>query len=119
MPDNTLTEVFTPGGTVTNYNWPPTNYPTDFDPVTRLTECPMWPDCPCSGGGGGGGGPATAESMTSAERMAGVLPAGKLVWDTDLQLLYVGDGTTVGGVMVEGSASADFTRVVFQDKTAN
>jgi hypothetical protein len=57
--------------------------------------------------------------MTSAERMADVLEAGKLVWDTDLQLLYVGDGTTLGGVLVEGSGSADFTRVVFHDKTDN
>ena len=112
MADN-ITEVLTPGGTVTNYDWPPTNYPTDFDPVTKLTECPMWPDGPCSGGGGGG--PATAKSMTSVERMAFTPKAGELIWDTTLQLLYVGDGTTVGGVQVEGSAGADFTRVVFHD----
>lgn len=116
MPNNT-TEVLTPGGTVTNYDWPPTNYPTDFDPVTKLTECPMWPDGPC--GGGGGGGPATAKSMTSQERMSFVPKAGELIWDTSLQLLYVGDGTTTGGVQVEGSGSADFTRVVFHDEQAN
>ena len=118
MPDTALTEVFTPGGTVTNYNWPPTNYPTDFDPVTRLTECPMWPDCPCSGGGGGAG-PSTAQNMTSAERMSITPKEGELIYDTDLEILYVGDGTTVGGKAVDGGASADFTRVVFQDKTAN
>jgi len=50
MPDNT-NEVLTPGGTVTSYNWPPTNYPTDFNPVTKLTECPAWPDCPCGSNG--------------------------------------------------------------------
>ena len=114
MPDIDITEVLTPGGTVTNWDPPPTNYPTDFDPVTRLTECPMWPDCPCPGGGGGGG-PATAEPMTSAERMSITPPEGKLIWDTDLAVLYVGDGTTVGGRAVDGGASADFTRVAFHD----
>lgn len=111
MSDN-LTEVLTPGGTVTNYDFPPTGYPSDFDPVTKLTECPMWPDGPC---GGGGGGPSTAKNMTSAERMAITPKAGELIWDTDLKLLYVGDGATIGGVLVEGSGSADFSRVVFHD----
>ena len=118
MPDN-MTEVLTPGGTVTNYNWPPTNYPTDFDPVTKLTECPLWPDCPCSCGGGGGGSSAEARPMTSAERMAITPMPGELIYDIDLEILYVGDGVTVGGKAVDGGASADFTRVVFQDKTAN
>ena len=119
MPDNMLTSTIAPGGgDVINYDYPPDGYPSDFDPVTKLTECPMWPDCSgcCPGGSGG---PATAESMTSAERMADVLEAGKLVWDTDLQLLYVGDGTTLGGVLVEDGGSADFTRVVFHDKADN
>lgn len=114
MPDDTLTEVLTPGGTVTNYDWPPTNYPTDFDPVTRLTECPMWPDCPCSGGGS-----ADAKPMTSAQRMAITPKEGELIYDTDLDILFVGDGVTVGGKAVDGGAGADFTRVVFHDPTAN
>ena len=117
MPDETLTETIAPGGgVVINYDYPPDGYPSDFDPVTRLTECPMWPDGPCPGGGGG---QATAESMTSAERASKVLPACKLVWDTDLQLLYVGDGSTMGGVLVEGGGAADFSRVTFHDTTAN
>lgn len=115
MPDdNMLTEVLTPGGTVTNYDWPPTGYPSDFDPITKLTECPMWPDCPCSSGGGGS---ANAKPMTSAERMAITPKEGELIWDTDLDILYVGDGTTVGGVSVDGGGSADFSRVVFHDNT--
>ena len=95
MPDNTLTEVLTPGGTVTNYDWPPTNYPTDFDPVTRLTECPMWPDGPCPAVGA-----ATAKAMTTAQRTAITPKTGEMIWDTNLNKLYVGDDSTVGGVAV-------------------
>ena len=118
MPDNTLTSTIAPGGgDVINYDYPPDGYPSNFDPVTKLTECPMWPDCVglCPGGSGA----AVAKSMTSAERMAQVLEPGVLVWDTDLELLYAGDGETVGGVLVEGSGSADFTRVVFHDASTN
>ena len=109
--DIDITDVLTPGGTVTYWDAPPTDYPTNFDPVTRLTECPMWPDGPCMGGAG----PATAEPMTSAERMTITPAAGKLIYDTDLEILYVGDGETVGGKAVDGGSSADFTRVTFHD----
>ena len=38
-----------------------------------------------------------AEKMTSAARLASVLPVGKLVYDTDTGIVYCGDGTTLGG----------------------
>lgn len=107
-----LTEVLTPGGTVTNYDFPPTGYPSDFDPVTKLTECPMWPDGPCQGGCGFS---AKAKNMTSEERLASTPDPGQLIYDTTLDLLFVGDGSTEGGVQVESTDQADFSRVVFHD----
>lgn len=47
-----ITDVLTPGGTVTYWDPPAPNYPTDFDPVTKLTECPLFPDCPYEANGG-------------------------------------------------------------------
>lgn len=88
----------------------PTNYPTDLGPSS-----PICPECGmiCSGCPGGGGG-GTATPMTAAERMAIVPKPGQLIWDTTLQILYVGDGETQGGIMVEGGGSGgDFTSVAF------
>lgn len=59
---------------------------------------------------------ATAVSLTSSQRMSTVPKAGALVWDTDLKVLYVGDGITEGGLALEGGSGGDFTRVVFHDE---
>ena len=91
--------IITDPSYVIDYTFPPTNY--QHAPVpTEDTE---------------DGGPATAKNMTSAQRMAYILKPGELVYDTDLELLYVGDGTTPGGIVVESGSGGDFTRVVFHD----
>ena len=62
---------------------------------------------------------ATAISMTSDKRLSFTPKAGELIWDSNLQLLYVGDGHTPGGTVIEGGGGGgggDFTRVVFHDK---
>lgn len=59
---------------------------------------------------------ATAISLPSEKRLSIVPKAGALVWDTDLKLLYVGDGVTVGGVALDSSAGPDFSNVVFHDE---
>ena len=87
----------------------PTDYPTNPGPSS-----PICPECGIICSGCPGGGASTAVSMSSAERMAIVPKAGELIWDTTLQILYVGDGHTQGGIMVEGGGSGgDFTSVAF------
>ena len=49
-----------------------------------------------------GGDSAVATSLTTAERTAITPDAGVLIWDTDLEKLFVGDGSTAGGVEVQG-----------------
>ena len=93
--------IITDPSYVIDYTFPPTNY--QHAPVP--TEDPE------------GDGPATARNMTSAERASYILKPGELVYDTDLELLYVGDGTTPGGIVVESGSGGDFTRVVFHDPT--
>ena len=85
---------------VINYEFPPTNYQSAPQPTEDTEECT--------------GGAATAVSMTSAERMAMVPAQGELIWDTTIGMLFVGDGTTPGGIVVEGGGSGgDFTSVTF------
>lgn len=52
----------------------------------------------------GNGSTATAEAlpMTTTERTAITPDAGVMIWDTDLEKLFIGDGSTAGGVEVEG-----------------
>jgi len=52
--------------------------------------------------GGGDSGDAVAVSLTTAERTAITPDAGVLIWDTDLEKLFIGDGSTAGGVEVQG-----------------
>ena len=49
-----------------------------------------------------GGDSAVATSLTTAERTAITPDAGVLIWDTDLEKLFIGDGSTAGGVEVQG-----------------
>lgn len=52
--------------------------------------------------------------MSSGERLAMVPGSGELIWDTTLHMLFVGDGTTAEGIMVEGGGSGGaFTSVTF------
>lgn len=44
---------------------------------------------------------ANAQQVTTAERTAVIFRAGRLVYDTDLNKLYVGDGVTAGGIPIE------------------
>lgn len=41
--------VISSGGAVIAHQFPPTNYPVDVDPVTRVTECDYGTECPCIG----------------------------------------------------------------------
>ena len=51
-----------------------------------------------------------AKSMTTAQRTATTPAAGTLIYDTDLEMLYVGDGTTAGGnVISSGSGGGEYT----------
>lgn len=95
-----------------------------FDPILgKLREQDV------SGGTGGGGGSsyvagyginingetisATGSvSMTTDERMAITPAPGFLIWDTDLNKLYVGDGSTAGGVEIEGGEIASVDEVI-------
>jgi len=52
------------------------------------------------------GGDAVAVSMTTAERTAITPDAGVLIWDTDLEKLFIGDGSTAGGVEVQGGGGS-------------
>ena len=83
---------------IINWQYPPTGYQSYDGPL-------MDPDN------------ATAVSMTTDARLAFVPQAGYLVWDTNLQQLFVGDGTTPGGVVIDsgGGGGGDFRRVVFHD----
>ena len=79
-----------------------------------------------TGGTGGGGGTtyiagdgiaiagstisATGSvSMTTTARMALTPAPGFLIWDTDLEKLFVGDGSTAGGVEIEGGGGGEGT----------
>ena len=48
--------------------------------------------------GGGSGGSSYAKAMSTAQRMAYVPAAGSLIWDTDLERLFIGDSHTAGGI---------------------
>ena len=63
--------------------------------VTADTNTPMWV---INGKIGGD----TVETMTTEERTAITPEAGQLIYDTTLGLLFVGDGSTVGGTAVGG-----------------
>ena len=57
---------------------------------------------------------ATAAPLTYQERIETTPAPGKLIWDTTLEALYVGNGETKGGVLVEaGGSGGDFTSVTF------
>lgn len=47
---------------------------------------------------GGSGGSSTARAMSTVQRTAYVPVAGALIWDTDMERLFIGDGTTPGGI---------------------
>lgn len=49
--------------------------------------------------------PHDAQKVTTAARTATVWRAGLLLWDTNASDLYVGDGSTAGGVIVGGAPS--------------
>ena len=52
-----------------------------------------------------------AKPMTTAERTATTPELGQLIWDTDLEMLYAGDGETAGGVQVSpGTGGGDYTQ---------
>ena len=85
---------------VIDYKYPPTGYQSYDGPL-------MDPDN------------ATAVSMTTDERLAFTPQAGYLIWDSTIQQLFVGDGYTPGGVVIDsggGGGGGDFRRVVFHDK---
>lgn len=88
----------------------------DIHPISILLQSSpnalCGPDGPCQGGGGSS---AKAKNMTSEERLAITPDPGQLIYDTTLDLLFVGDGSTEGGVQVESTDQADFSRVVFHD----
>lgn len=63
--------------------------------MTADTNTPMWVIDGKIGGD-------TVEVMTTAQRMATTPEAGQLIFDSGLNQLFVGDGTTVGGVAVSG-----------------
>ena len=84
---------------VISYQFPPTNYQAAPQP-TEDTEDSS----------------ATATPMSAADRLAFTPKPGVLIWDTTIGMLFVGDGVTPGGIVVEGGGSGgDFTRVVFHD----
>lgn len=86
------------GYQVIDYEFPPTNYQSAPQPTLDTDE-------------------TIAPSMPADRRMDIVLTPGALVWDTTLHTLYVGDGVTPGGVVVEGgTGGGDFTRVTFWQK---
>lgn len=71
--------------------------------MTADTNTPMWVIDGKIGGGG-------VEVMTTAERTAITPEAGQLIYDTDTDMLYVGDGITAGGNAVSpGSGGGDYT----------
>ena len=104
--DNTLTKTNSGGVVVLpddyriiDYEFPPTNYQAAPQP-TEDTEDSS----------------ATATPMSAADRLAFTPKPGVLIWDTTIGMLFVGDGVTPGGIVVEGGGSGgDFTRVVFHD----
>ena len=52
MPENTSSTAqatIDNGYSVITHQFPPTNYPTDYDPVTKVTECDYGTECPCIG----------------------------------------------------------------------
>jgi len=53
-----------------------------------------------------GGDSAVATSLTTTERTAITPDAGVLIWDTDLEKLFIGDGSTAGGVEVQGGGGS-------------
>jgi len=59
----------------------------------------------------GGKTPAEALNLTTAARTAIVFPDGALVYDVDLDTLYVGDGATLGGIAV-GGGTDDHTLLI-------
>ena len=83
---------------VIDHEFPPTNYQAAPQPTRDLES-------------------VTAVSMSYVERNAFTPAAGYLIWDTGLQQLFVGDGHTPGGVVIEGGGGGggDMTRVVFHD----
>ena len=82
---------------VISYQFPPTNYQAAPQP-TEDTEDTS----------------AAAKPMPSSERVSFVPKPGELIWDTTIGMLFVGDGTTPGGIVVEGGGSGgDFTSVTF------
>ena len=91
--------IITDPSYVIDYEFPPTNY--QHAPVpTEDTEDSS----------------ATATPMSAADRLAFTPKPGVLIWDTTIGMLFVGDGVTPGGIVVEGGGSGgDFTRVVFHD----
>jgi hypothetical protein len=49
---------------------------------------------------------------TTTKRLATVLLSGQPCWDTDQKALYVGDGTTFGGISVGGGSSSSTLTLV-------
>ena len=52
MPENTSSTaqaIIDNGYSVITHQFPPTNYPTYYDPVTKVTECDYGTECPCIG----------------------------------------------------------------------
>ena len=47
---------------------------------------------------GGSGGSSTARAMSTVQRTAYVPVSGALIWDTDLERLFIGNGVTAGGI---------------------
>ena len=57
---------------------------------------------------------------TDANRLLTLLADGEPFWATDTDLYYVGDGVTLGGVLVSGSAAAAYkVKVTSDDTTGN
>ena len=84
---------------IIDYEFPPTNYQAAPVPTEDTEEC---------------NGGSTATPMASAERLAFIPEPGQLIWDTTIGMLFVGNGTTPGGIVVEGGGSGgDFTSVTF------
>ena len=56
--------------------------------------------------------------ITTADRILLVLEDGEVVYDSDLQKLYLGDGATAGGIQVgTGGGGASWTDVTVTDAT--
>lgn len=47
---------------------------------------------------GGGGGSTSARAMSTVQRMAFIPASGALIWDTDLERLFIGNSLTAGGI---------------------